>query len=120
MTTNTSTTEIRNVPLSHGSTTEVPIAPPPTAPQKPGKRGFVWVLLLLIVAGVAAFAVWRASQPGLVAPNPNAGGRRAGGRGRGGLGPTQVRAPKAMRTAVPAYLTGLGNVSAFYTVTVKS
>jgi multidrug efflux system membrane fusion protein len=121
MTTNTSTTEIRNVPVSHGSTTEKPGAPPATGPQKPGKRGFIWVLLLLLVAGVAAYAVWRASQPGLIPANPNAGGRGGGGgRGRGGLGPTPVVVAKAKRTAVPVVLTGLGNVSAFYTVTVKS
>lgn len=119
MTTNTSTTEIRNVPVSHGSTTDIP-GTPPQEPRKPRKRGFIWVLLLLIVAGVAAFAVWRASQPGLVPPNPNAGGGRGGGRGRGALGPTPVVVAKAKRTAVPVYLTGLGNVSAFYTVTVKS
>jgi multidrug efflux system membrane fusion protein len=76
-------------------------------------------LLLLLVAGVAAFAVWRASQPGLVPANPNAGGR-GGGRGRGAFGPTPVEVAKAKRTAVPVYLTGLGNVNAFYTVTVRS
>jgi multidrug efflux system membrane fusion protein len=121
MTTNTSTSEISNVQVSHGSTTDVPGSNPPGGPQKPRKRGFVWVLLLLIVAGVAAFAVWRASQPGLIPANPNAGGGgRGGGRGRGGLGPTPVVVTKAKRMPVPVYLTGLGNVSAFYTVTVKS
>jgi multidrug efflux system membrane fusion protein len=119
MTTKTSTTELRNVPVSHGSTTDIPGVTPATGPQKPRKRGFVWVLLLLLVAGVAAYAVWRAGQPGLVPANPNGGGR-GGGRGRGGLGPTPVVVDKAKRTAVPVYLTGLGNVSAFYTVTVRS
>ena len=122
MTTKTSTSEISNVPVSHGSTTDIPGAPPEGGPPKPGKRGFIWVLLLLLVAGVAAFAVYRASQPGLIAPNPNAGGGKGagGGRARGALGPTPVVVAKAKRTSVPVYLTGLGNVSAFYTVTVKS
>jgi membrane fusion protein, multidrug efflux system len=113
MTTNTSTsdssTETRTIPAPH--------SPVSGGPQKPRKRGFVWVLLLLIVVAVAAFAVWRASQPGLIPANPNAGGR---GRGRGALGPTPVVVAKAKEQSVPVYLTGLGNVSAFYTVTVKS
>jgi multidrug efflux system membrane fusion protein len=120
MTTNTSTSEISNAPVSHGSTITTPGTHPAGSPQKPRKRGFIWALLLLLVAAVAAFAVWRASQPGLVAVNPNAGGRRGAARGAGGLGPTPVVVAKAKRAPVPVYLTGLGNVSAFYTVTVKS
>jgi multidrug efflux system membrane fusion protein len=120
MTTNTSTSEISNAPVSHGSTTDLPGTHPAGGPQKPRKRGFIWALLLLLVAAVAAYAVWRASQPGLAVVNPNAGGRRGAGRGAAGLGPTPVVVAKAKRAAVPVYLSGLGNVSAFYTVTVKS
>jgi len=115
MTTNTptpeTTNEIRTAPQPHVA--------PAGEPPKPKKRGFVWVLLLLVVAGVAAFAVWRASQPNLIPANPNAGGRGGGRRG-GGLGPTPVVVAKAKKQPVPVYLTGLGNVSAYYTVTVKS
>ena len=126
MTTNTSPSDLNNdlkhesgVPAPHVPATHASGVPPP----KPRKRGLVWVLLLLIVAGVAGFAVWRAGQPGLIPVNPNAGGGgRGGGRGRGGAGgaPTPVAVAKAKRQPVPVYLTGLGNVSAFYTVTVKS
>ena len=120
MTTNTSTTDLKSAPLTH----EVPAspgAPPDREPQKPKKRGFVWVILLLAVAGVAAFAVWRASQPGLIPVNRNSGGGGGRGRGRGGaFGPTPVMVAKAKRSSVPVYLSGLGNVSACYTVTVKS
>jgi multidrug efflux system membrane fusion protein len=77
------------------------------------------MLLLLIVIGVTGYAVWRAGQPNLVPVNPNPGGRRAAARG-GGLGPTPVVVAKASRTNVPVYLTGLGNVSAFYTTTVRT
>jgi multidrug efflux system membrane fusion protein len=76
------------------------------------------MLLLLIVIGVAGYAVWRAGQPNLVPVNPNQG-RRGAGRGAG-LGPTPVVVAKAVRNNVPVYLTGLGNVSAFYTTTVKT
>jgi multidrug efflux system membrane fusion protein len=77
------------------------------------------MLLLLIVIGVTSYAVWRAGQPNLVPVSPNQG-RRGGGRGAGGLGPTPVVVAKATRTNVPVYLTGLGNVSAFYTTTVRT
>ena len=94
------------------------VPPPPPGP-KPRKRGLIWVLIFLVVASVAGFAVWRASQPGLVPVSPNQGGRR-GARGAGAFGPTPVVTAKAILKSVPIYLTGLGNVSAFYTVTVKS
>jgi multidrug efflux system membrane fusion protein len=117
MTTNTSTSET-NAPVPHSDPALSPING--GTPPKPRKRGFVWVILLLMVAGVAGFAVWRASQPGLIAVSPAGGGGRGAGRGRGALGPTPVAVVKAKRASVPVYQTGLGNVSAFYTVTVKS
>jgi multidrug efflux system membrane fusion protein len=77
------------------------------------------VVFLLIVAGVAGYAVWRASHPAPVAR----GGGGGGGGGRGGgaqLGPVPVVVAKVARSSIPVYLNGLGNVTAFYTVTVKS
>lgn len=85
----------------------------------PKKRGLIWAVFFVIVFAVGGYAVWRASQPGFIAP-PNAGGGRGGGRGRGGFGPTPVEVATVARKAVPVYLNGLGNVTAFYTVTVKS
>ena len=120
MTTNTTTTDLKTAPGIHIPEPGAPFhqGAPPGA-QKPKKRGFVWMLLLLIVVGVAGYAVWRAGQGNLVPVSPNAGGRRAAARG-GGLGPTPVVVAKASRTNVPVYLTGLGNVSAFYTTTVRT
>ncbi|HVW85006.1 MAG TPA: MdtA/MuxA family multidrug efflux RND transporter periplasmic adaptor subunit [Bryobacteraceae bacterium] len=119
MTTNTTTTDLKNAPGEHILPSGLPHRhpEPPVAP-KPRKRGFLWVVLLLAVVAVAGYAVWRAGQPGLVA-QPQGGGRGRG-RGRGAFGPTPVSVQKATRMNVPVYLTGLGNVSAFYTVTVKS
>jgi multidrug efflux system membrane fusion protein len=118
MTTNTTTTDLKTAPGVH-----IPEpAPHYTAPpggQKPKKRGFIWMLLLLIVVGVAGYAVWRAGQGNLVPVSPNAGGRRSQGRGAG-LGPTPVVVSKARRSNVPVYLTGLGNVAAYYTTTVRT
>ena len=121
MTTNTTTTDLKTAPGIHIPEPGAPFhqGAPPGA-QKPKKRGFVWMLLLLIVVGVAGYAVWRAGQGNLVPVSPNAGGRRAAARGGGGLGPTPVVVAKASRTNVPVYLTGLGNVSAFYTTTVRT
>lgn len=79
------------------------------------------MVLLLLVFGVAGYAVWRASQPNLVPVSPNAGGGRGkSGKGGGAFGPTPVVVAKAKKMSVPVYLTGLGNVAAYYTVTVKT
>jgi multidrug efflux system membrane fusion protein len=92
-------------------------------------RGLIWFVLLLVIVGVAGYAVWRAGQPssqraqgggGQGGPGGGAGGGgRGGGRG-GGLGPVPVVVQDVTRSSIPVYLNGLGNVSAFYTVTVKS
>lgn len=118
MTTNTSTTDLKHTPDSHGTTTGP--GGPANQPPKAKKRGLIWVILLLLVVGVTVFAVWRAGQPGLIPVSPGAQ-PKGGGRSRGaGLGPTPVGVIKAAVKNVPVFLTGLGNVSAYYTVTVKS
>lgn len=98
--------------------------PTPLMPGKSKKRGLVWLVLLLIVAAVVGYAVWRASRP--TAPQAGPGGRGGpggggfgGGRGAG-LGPVPVVVTTVTRSSIPNYLNGLGNVTAFYTVTVKS
>ncbi len=120
MITNTSTTDLKNAPPEPIVRHHAPdgLSAPPNR-NKPKKRGFIWILLLLVVAGVAGYAVWRASQPGLVV-QPQGGGGRARGRNAGGTGPQPVVVYKAKRGNIPVYLTGLGNVSAYYTVTVKT
>jgi multidrug efflux system membrane fusion protein len=98
---------------------------PPAPRGKPKKRGLIWVLFMLVIIGVAGYAVWRASQP--VTPAPGQGGGRGGGGfpgaggGRGGpAGPVPVVVTTVKRSSIPVFLNGLGNVSPFYTVTVKS
>ena len=90
-------------------------ATPPSS-GKSKKRGLIWLAFLVIVAGVVGYAVWRASHP--AAPVSTQGGGR---RGRGAqLGPVPVVVTNVTRSSIPNYLNGLGNVTAFYTVTVKS
>src|SRR5579871_1475375 len=104
------------------------ISPPPEVdppPQTTKKHGLVWFILLLAIAGVVAYAVWRAGRPSAVAraatdttSRPAGAGGRGGGRGGAGLVPVVVAPTR--RSDVPVYLNGLGNATAFYTVTVKS
>ena len=98
--------------------------PPSGGPAQPRrvklrKRGLVWVVFLLTIAAVTGYAVWRAGQPAPPQRNQGGGGR-GGGRRFAGLGPVPVVVSKVTRSSIPVYLNGLGNVTAFYTVTVKS
>ncbi len=88
---------------------------PPVDPEAPKKRHFLrWMLILLVIAGAAAYVVFEAGRP---QPAKKAGG----GRGRGGLGgPIPVAVQPVVRASVPVYLNGLGNVQAYYTVTIHS
>lgn len=114
-----STTSSDHHPSAHGSGSVSGGEPP-----KKKKRGLIWALSFVIIVAVGAYAVWRASQPGFIAQSGPGGrggpGGGGGGRGRGAFGPTPVEVAKAGRRAWPVYLNGLGNVSAFYTVTIKS
>lgn len=96
----------------------------PAEPRPPRKRGLIWLVLLLVIVGVAGYAVWRAGQPIASQAAQDAGrgggGGRGGGRGAAGAGPIPVVVADVARSSVPVILNGLGNVTAFYTVTVKS
>src|SRR5271165_3935045 len=119
MTTNTTPTDLKPLPGVHHDVHHVdPPSPPARKPSGGKKRAFIWVIFLAIIVAVAGYAVWRAGQPGLIPPQAGRGGF---GRGRGGAGGAlPVVVAKAVKAAVPVYLNGLGNVVAFYTVTVKS
>jgi membrane fusion protein, multidrug efflux system len=123
MTTKTTPTDLKDFPEVHRIGVPDHPGPKPPAGGKPKKRGLIWVLFLLIIAGVAGYAVWKAGQPAAVNPDAQGGGRGRG-RGRGGNGggnaPQPVVAAKVQKANVPVHLQGLGNVTAFYTVTVKS
>lgn len=112
------------------TTTKIPHSPPdlelpgrhelPPRPGKSRKNGLLWAVFLLIIAGVAGYTVWKAGKP--VPQRTQAGGFGGGGRRGGGAqnGPVPVVVTTVTRSSIPVYLNGLGNVTAFYTVTVKS
>ena len=87
------------------------------------RRGAIWLVLFVVIIGVAGYAVWRASRPASAATRTGAdgGAGRGGGGGRGGAGDlVPVVVTNASRSTIPVYLNGLGTVTAYYTVTVKS
>jgi membrane fusion protein, multidrug efflux system len=90
------------------------------APTKRSSAGWVWLILLAVVAG-GGYYVWRSTQ-GQAAAGAGAGAARGGGRrgaaGAGGTVPVVVAT--VARQNLPLYLDGLGSVQAFYTVTLKS
>ncbi len=90
-------------------------------PGRSHTRGLVWLVFMAAIIVVSGYAVWRAGQPSTLQAGQGEGGRGGGGgRGRGNLGPVPVVLTTVTRSSIPVYLNGLGNVTAFYTVTVKS
>ena len=81
--------------------------------DKPKKNGWLW-LLVVIAAAAGTYYYYRshtsAESKAAPAPEPKAAA----------LGPISVAVTTAVRQNVPYYLTGLGTVAAFNTVTVKS
>jgi len=80
---------------------------------KPKKSGWLWVLALIVLAGGAYYYYkTRPSSESKAAPAP--------GAKAAALGPVSVAVTPALKQNVPYYLSGLGSVTAFNTVTVKS
>lgn len=80
---------------------------------KPKKSGWIWLLALIVLAGGGYYYYkTRPSAESKAAPAP--GSRPAG------LGAVSVAVTPALKQNVPYYLSGLGSVTAFNTVTVKS
>jgi multidrug efflux system membrane fusion protein len=100
---------------------------PPAEEPRPAvskKRSLIWFVLLFSIALVVGYAVWRVGRPVASARAATDSATRtngAGGRaGRGGAGLVPVVVASTSRADIPVYLNGLGNATAFYTVTVKS
>src|ERR1700732_635644 len=81
--------------------------------QRKGK-GWVWILVVLALAGGGYYYYKsRGSTESKAAAAP-------GGRSAAALGPVSVAVTTAAKQDVPYYLSGLGSVTPFNTVTVKS
>jgi len=80
---------------------------------KPKKSGWLWIVALIVLAG-GGYYYYR-SRPSLESKAAPAPGARAAS-----LGPVSVAVTSALKQNVPYYLSGLGTVTAFNTVTVKS
>lgn len=82
---------------------------------RPKKRGFIWAIFLVIVIGVGGYAVYNAGKPQATATKTT-----KTSSSKSAFGPQPVVVATAKRAAVPVYLNGLGNVTAFYSVLVRS
>jgi membrane fusion protein, multidrug efflux system len=84
--------------------------------MKPKKKRKVWPwILLLAIAGGATYLFPKIAQ-NTQAPQTKKGGGKGGDAGR----PVPVVASAARRGDMPVYLNGLGSVTAFNTVTVRT
>jgi multidrug efflux system membrane fusion protein len=95
----------------------------PASAERSKRRGLIWLVFFILIVGAVGYAVWHAGEPSTPQNGQSAAGRGGGGRGggRGGsAGPVPVVVANVTRSSIPVVLNGLGNVSAFYTVTVKS
>lgn len=89
---------------------------PETKPARSAIR--LWMVLLLLAVGIGLWLLRgqaRKSQPA----NAQQSARNTKGGGRGSQ-PMPVAVAKAHRGDIPVFQTGLGSVTAFYTVTVRS
>src|SRR5262249_31010960 len=90
-----------------------------------GSRWWVWVLVLAVIAGLG-YWYFRGDKASTEAQSGQAGGGQGGpgkgGRGGGQFGPmvVPVVVATAQRGDLPVYFNGLGTVTAFNTVTVRS
>jgi multidrug efflux system membrane fusion protein len=82
--------------------------------QAKKSRWWVWLILLVIAGGASYLLYPRITQS---AAKPDA---KKGGKGGDAARPVPVVAALAHKGDMPVYLTGLGSVAAFNTVTVKT
>ncbi len=80
-------------------------------------HGLAWFLAIVVIAGGGYY--YRQTHATPVANDTETAGRGRG-RGAGAGGPASVGVVPVMKQDVPFYLTGLGSVTAFNTVTVHS
>ncbi|HEU4637028.1 MAG TPA: efflux RND transporter periplasmic adaptor subunit [Edaphobacter sp.] len=107
-----------SAPISEQETKPAyPAAPPlagPPEPEQPQRSGFRKWIIFLIIALVVGAAVWKIRK--------NTQEQTTQGRRMSAMGdrPTPVQTVHVQQKTMPIYLTALGTVTAYNTVTVKS
>jgi membrane fusion protein, multidrug efflux system len=96
-----------NEPIPSFTTSE------PPSSQKPGGKGWLWVVILALVAGAAFYYLHSNSNSATTAS-----AQGLGGKARGGAVP--VVTATARKGDIGVYFTGLGSVAPIYTVTLQS
>lgn len=91
------------------------------APQEPKKGGiFRTILIVLVIAAIVGAIVWKISDNRKNQQAQGAGGPGGAGRSAGFGGPIPVAATPVQQRTMPIYLTALGTVTAYNTVTIRS
>jgi multidrug efflux system membrane fusion protein len=98
-----------------------------TPPRRSPRKAVVWtIVIVVLVAAVLGFRALHKSDASSSSSSAQGQSRGSGGRRGGGAGgfdasrPVPVAVAPAKLQDVPVYLEGLGNVQAYYTVTVHS
>jgi multidrug efflux system membrane fusion protein len=107
-----------SAPISeHETKPALPVAKPLPAlpePEKPERSGFRKWIILLVIALVIGAAIWKIRK--------NTEEQTAQGQKMSAMAdrPTPVQTVKVQQKTMPIYLTALGTVTAYNTVTIKS
>jgi multidrug efflux system membrane fusion protein len=107
-----------SAPISeHETKPALPAARPHASlpePEKPARSGFRLWIILLIIALVVGAAIWKIRKN--TEEQASQGRKMAAAQDR----PMPVQMVHVQQKTMPIYLTALGTVTAYYTVTVKS
>ncbi len=90
---------------------------PPNRPRPRSRRIWLWVILVILLALIAAYLL--RPKPGNSTSSP-ASKSGKGGRGGAGGASANVTATRARSGNIPVYFSGLGSVTPIYTVTVRT
>jgi multidrug efflux system membrane fusion protein len=115
---------VRRAPVSTPPPSEPPQQPPAPAKKK-GGPGYIFWLILLLLLGAGAYAAFyfyikpKPQQPAAGQTTAGSSGG-AGGHHRGGADITRVVPATATKGDISVYLTGIGYVTPFNTVTLQA